>query len=145
MAEKESQNLANHGRFVPFYHFVISLIVLINLGWSIWKLIADFSGDRVIGFLVAVALVGIFWYSRIFPLAVQDRVIRLEMRLRLQEVLPKELRGRIAELEPGQLIGLRFASDEELPDLVSEVLAGSLQRGEIKKRIKDWQADTLRC
>ena len=76
----------------------------------------------------------------------QDRVIRLEMRLRLKEVLSGDLRGRILELTPSQLIGLRFASDAELPDLVREVLANGIQDREvIKRKIRDWQADHLRA
>lgn len=79
-------------------------------------------------------------------MAVQDRVIRLEMRLRLREVLPPDLQGRLAELTRGQLVGLRFASDAELPELVRQVLNGSFKTAtEIKKAIKHWQGDFLRA
>lgn len=95
--------------------------------------------------LVALGLVGLFFYARIFPLKAQDRVIRLEMRLRLRDILPPELQPRIAELTPRQLIALRFASDGEMADLGREVLAGKLATGtEIEKRIRDWQPDHLR-
>lgn len=148
MSEKAPQNYANHAQLVPLFHYVLFGILVVNLGWSIWGLIRmkSFSFDPIMGLLIAVALLLFFWYARIFPLTVQDRVIRLEMRLRLREVLPEDLRGRIEELEPGQLISLRFASDEELPDLVRQVLDEGLKsRSEIKKRIKDWQGDHLRC
>jgi len=79
-------------------------------------------------------------------LKVQDRVIRLEMRLRLSEVLPADLKGRIPELTTRQLVGLRFASDAELPDLVRRVLAGSLANPtDIKKAVAHWQGDYLRA
>ncbi len=151
MWEKKPQTRENHARLVPPYHFGISLILVINLLWTGWRLIrplfsdAEFSFGLVMGFLLALAFIGLFWYCRIFPLAAQDRVIRLEMRLRLAEVLPEDLRGRVGDLSPGQLIALRFAGDEELPDLVRAVLDGEIAAGgEIKKRIKSWQPDTFR-
>jgi len=146
MAESTPQNYANHARFVPLYHYVTSLILVANLGWSVWGLFRGVSVDAVFAVLVAVALILLFWYLRAFPLAVQDRLIRLEMRLRLAEVLPEDLRGRISDLATGQLVALRFASDAEMPGLVREVLEkGIADRSEIKKKIKDWQPDHLRC
>jgi hypothetical protein len=141
----EPQNYANHRRFVPLYHFGIFGILLINLLWSLVRVVKGFSFETALGVLMALALLGLFFYMRIFALTVQDRIIRLEMRLRLKRVLPPDLAGRIPELEPPQLIGLRFASDAELPELVREVLTNNIQdRDVIKKRIKDWQADHLR-
>ncbi len=148
MSEKAPQNYANHARLVPLFHYVLFGILVVNLGWSVWGLIRmkSFSFDPIMNLMIALALLLIFWYARIFSLTVQDRVIRLEMRLRLREVLPEELRDRIGDLELGQLISLRFASDEELPDLVRQVLDEGLKsRSEIKQRIKDWQGDHLRC
>ena len=146
MSDKQPQSFENHARFVPFYHFVISLILVVNLGWSIWRMIGAVTADTVIAVLVAIALIGLFWYCRIFPLAVQNRVIRLEMRLRLHEVLPDDLRARILELSASQLIALRFAGDAEMTDLVREVLDKKIRdQKEIKKKVKDWQADHLRC
>jgi hypothetical protein len=141
----EPQNYANHRRFVPLYHFGIFGILVINLLWSLVRVVKGFSFETALGVLMALALLGLFFYMRIFALTVQDRIIRLEMRLRLKRVLPPDLAGRIPELEPPQLIGLRFASDVELPELVREVLTNNIQdRDVIKKRIKDWQADHLR-
>lgn len=146
MAEKKPQAYENHAKFVPTYHFVAFGILVINLGWSIWALIAAPSGGAVVALLLAVALLLMFFHMRIFPLTVQDRVIRLEMRLRLGEVLPEDLRSRIGELTRGQLVALRFAGDGELPELVREVLEGRLTgAGAIKKKIQDWQPDYLRC
>jgi low affinity Fe/Cu permease len=146
MAEKPAQNYANHRRFVPLYHFVLFGVLVVNLLWAVVRAVRGFSFETGWGVVMALALLAIFFFMRIFALTVQDRVIRLEMRLRLKEVLPSELRSRIGELTPSQLIGLRFASDAEMPDLVREVLTNNIQEREvIKRKIRDWQADNLRC
>lgn len=146
MAATELQNYKNHARFVPLYHFVLSLLLLVFFLWRAWALIKNPGAQTVMGLVLAVSLVLMFYYTRAFPLAVQDRLIRLEMRLRLHQVLPEELRGRIDELDRDQLIGLRFASDAELTGLVESVLAGEVsKRNDIKKRVKDWQGDYFRC
>lgn len=144
--ERKPQTYANHAKFVPMYHFVTFLILLINLVWSAWRLFQGPSADTVVGLLLAVALILMFFHLRVFPLKVQDRVIRLEMRLRLAEVLPEDLRPRIGDLTPGQMVALRFAGDDELPGLVRQVLDGKLEgRDAIKKAIGSWQPDYLRC
>jgi len=145
MAEK-TQNFENHAKFVPAFHFVAAPILLINLIWSIYHAVRAFSVASVISALVALALVLLAFLARLFALTVQDRVIRLEMRLRMQQVLPADLKARILEFEPGQLISLRFASDAELPELARKVLQDKLaDRKVIKKMIRDWQADYLRA
>jgi hypothetical protein len=152
MAEPAPQKLANHARYVPLFHFVGGGLVLVNLLWSFVRIYHALRvpgrfamGDAVDGLLVAILLVILFWYARQFPLSAQDRVIRLEMRLRLAQLLAADLRGRIGELRPDQLIALRFASDEELPELVRQVLDGRLTTGsQIKSQIRDWQADHMR-
>ncbi len=142
----EPQNYANHRRFVPLYHFGIFGLLIVNLLWSLVRVVKGFSFETAFGVLMALALLGLFLYMRIFVLRVQDRVIRLEMRLRLKQVLPSDLAARIPELAAGQLIGLRFASDAELPELVREVLTNNIQdRDVIKKKIKNWQGDYLRA
>ncbi|MGH9315658.1 MAG: DUF6526 family protein [Thermoanaerobaculia bacterium] len=142
----EPQNYANHRRFVPLYHFGIFGVLVINLLWSLVHVVRGFSLETAFGVLLALTLLGLFFYTRTFALTVQDRVIRLEMRLRLKQLLPPDLAARIPELRPGQLIGLRFASDGELPELVREVLTNNIQdRDVIKKKIKSWQADHLRA
>lgn len=148
-----AQSYANHRKFVPWYHYFATLVLLVNLIWALWKLggavLSDqipVTFDAVLAVLVAMALIVVLLYSRLFPLAVQDRVIRLEMGARLEGVLPDDLKGRIGELSRGQIIGLRFAGDGELPGLVREVLDGGVtDRETIKKKIKDWQADDWRC
>jgi hypothetical protein len=140
------QSLENHARTIPGYHIVTFGILVINLFWSLYRLATEFSGDRLMMFLVAAALILMFFYARIFALTVQDRVIRLEMQLRLREVLPATLRPRISELTVPQLVALRFASDAELPELCTRVLDERLQdKKAIKKMIKNWQGDFLRA
>jgi len=142
----QAQTFENHAKSVPEFHFVVLPIFLLNLGWSIYRLVHAFSADRVISLLVAVALLLLAFTARVFALTVQDRVIRLEMRLRMQQVLPQDLRARIPEFEVGQLVALRFARDAELPELARKVLDGKLtDRKAIKQLVKDWQADFLRA
>ena len=145
MAQK-TQNFENHAKFVPAFHFIAAPIFLINVGWSIYRVVHAFSAESVIALLVAIALFVLAFAVRIFALTVQDRVILLEMRLRLQQLLPADLQSRIPEFEVGQLVALRFASDAELPELARKVLQDKLtDRKVIKKMVRDWQADFLRA
>lgn len=140
------QSFVNHRRFVPLFHFGVLGILVLNFLWALYRLFRAPTLDAGMSALLAVAILGLAFYVRMFPLAVQDRVIRLEMRLRLRDVLPADLQPRIGELTRGQLVALRFASDSEMPDLVRAVLTeGIRDRSAIKKRIKHWQADRLRC
>jgi hypothetical protein len=147
MANQKPQNLQNHVRVVPPYHMFVFGVFLINLGTSIYRLVKfGYSWDALVNFLLGVALVVLFFYARIFVLTVQNRVIRLEMRLRLAELLPADLRPRIPEFTVDQLVSLRFACDAELPALARKVLDEKLSdRKVIKQLVKDWQADYLRA
>jgi Family of unknown function (DUF6526) len=141
-----AQNLQNHARFVPAYHFFVLPVLLANIISRAVVTYKHFSAGNVISLLTAIALIVLAFYARIFALTVQDRVIRLEMRLRLQQLLPADLRPRILEFTPEQLIGMRFASDAELPELARKVLNDRIaDRGPIKKMVKDWQPDYLRA
>ena len=144
------QNYRNHRKFVPGFHFVTFGILAVNFLWSLYRLFRPAVEmpvfDRLLAVLVAVALIGVAWYARTFPLAVQDRVIRNEMQARLAAALPPDLRARIGELRRGHLIALRFASDEELPELTRQILDGRLTKeDDIKRAIRSWQADHLRA
>jgi hypothetical protein len=146
MSDTKTQNFKNHAKFVPAFHYVILPIFFINLVSSIVRLAHVFSYGSVISVLMAIALVLLATYARLFALTVQDRVIRLEMRLRMQQLLPGDLRGRIPEFTVAQLVSLRFASDEELPELARKVLDEKLtNRKAIKKLIRNWQPDLLRA
>ncbi len=140
-----AQNYENHRKFVPGYHYVALLILLINLIYSAYVAVTSFSVDSVIGLLLAVALVMIGLFARLFALGAQDRVIRLEERLRLHELLPPGEKGIVDNLSTEQLIGLRFASDDEVGSLVTTVSAEGIEgREEIKKRVRDWRPDHQR-
>lgn len=142
----EPQTYENHRRFVPAYHFVTTFLLVVYLAWTVYRLVTEPSVDRFMNLVLAAALVLVFVYVRVFPLTVQNRVIRLEERLRLERLLPPELRGEIHRLRVSQLIALRFASDGELPELVAEVLRGDLKEpDEIKRRIRAWRPDRLRA
>jgi dolichyl-phosphate-mannose--protein O-mannosyl transferase len=141
-----TQNFENHAKFVPGFHVGVLGIFAINLIWSIYRLIRAFSGESVIALLLAIAFILLAFYSRIFALTVQDRVIRLEMALRMQQLFPAEFRPRIPEFSVNQLVALRFASDAELLVLAKKVLDEKLNdRKAIKKMIRDWQPDFLRA
>lgn len=145
MAGTKPQNFSSHRKFVIPYHLILFLIIVVNLVWSGWRLFQEPGLPATMNLLVAISLGLLFWYARIFPLKAQDRLIRLEERLRLSEILPDDLKSRIGDLTEDQLIGLRFASNEEAPDLVRQVLDGKLTgREEIKKAVKNWRPDYFR-
>ena len=141
------QNFTNHVRFVPLYHFFALPMLVVNFGWSIYRWIAaGFSIGGLEWVLTSAALFFGVVYPRLFALSVQDRVIRLEERLRYERVLPEELRWRADELTVDQFVSLRFASDEELEKLMQKVLDGKLtKRKAIKQLIKNWRPDSLRA
>jgi hypothetical protein len=141
------QNYANHVKWVPTFHFFVMPVLLLNFIWSIVRLArAGFTWDGLIALLAALALVLVMFHARLFALRVQDRVIRLEERQRMRLVLPEDLKGRIGEFSPGQLVALRFASDTELPELARKVLTDRITDSKaIKQMVKNWRADYLRA
>jgi Family of unknown function (DUF6526) len=143
----KEQSFSNHTRVVPPFHVFVLGMFTINFGWSIYRWKASgFSIDGLIQMLVAAALILLALYARMFALTVQDRVIRLEERLRYERLLPEDLKSRIGEFTVNQLVSLRFASDEELPTLARKVLTEKLnERKAIKQLIKTWKADYLRA
>jgi hypothetical protein len=145
MADQTPQSYANHAQMVPGYHYVTGSLVLAYVVWSIARAVSLRDWESHYDLLGAFALFGVYAYTRLFPLKAQDRVIRLEERLRLQRLLPAELQPRIEELRPRQLIALRFASDGEVEGLVRQVLAGTLTEPKaIKQAIRSWRPDHFR-
>ena len=141
-----TQNLANHARWLPIYHFLASPVTAIWALHSIWHAIQDPVPAHWFEALVAVAISAGIVSARIMAITVQNRVIRLEMRLRLKELLGGDLLARSKALTVRQLIALRFASDAELPALVERTLNGEFAKPrDIKRAIKDWQPDWLRA
>lgn len=144
MAQPSSQNLSNHRRYVPLYHFVLGAMLIALLVRSGSRMASQRSADTAFEFLLVAAVSLTAFYARSFALAAQDRVIRLELRLRMQALAP-QLMARFDDLTPGQLTALRFAGDAELPELAQQVLDGRLTRGEdIKRQIRSWKADEFR-
>ena len=146
MNEQPPQSYKTHRRFDPLWHFAAMPILLTGLVVAITHAVRQ---GGAMNWWLAVYAFGIFLAAgaaRGQTLKVQDRVIRLEMRLRLRELLPAALASRVGELTPRQLVGLRFASDAELPSLVQRCLAGELRKDDdVKREVKQWQADWLRA
>jgi uncharacterized membrane protein YciS (DUF1049 family) len=140
------QNFANHTKIFPPFHFFVVPILLVNLGVHLYRLKFGITFATVFGILLAVALILGFLSARMFALSVQDRVIRLEERLRYQRLLPSDLQPRIEDFTIAQVVSLRFASDAELPALARKVLDDKLQeRKAIKQLVKNWKPDYLRA
>ena len=139
------QTYANHVKVVPAYHFVTFALVAVYLGYRLYLLATGPSVATAMGLVAAVALLMIMFWARIFALRVQDRVIRLEMHLRMLSLVP-DLSPRFGEFTIDQLCALRFASDAELPELARKVIAEKLgDRKAIKQMVRDWQADHARA
>jgi hypothetical protein len=141
------QNYANHTRLVPLFHFFVLPVLVLNFGWSIYRLVHwHHWADGVIGVLTAAALLLLGLHARLFAVTVQDRVIRLEERLRFERLLPEDMKARIPDFTLEQLVALRFASDAELPALARKVLSDNLaDRKAIKQLVQHWRADYLRA
>ncbi len=136
------QSFESHAKMVTGYHYMAMMPIMVLVVWSVKGAFSGFSFDAAMGVLTYVALFLIGWYARAFPLGVQNRLIRLEERLRMHELLPEDLRGRISEFTTSQLIGLRFASDREIPALARRVLDGEFaDQKSIKQAIEHWRAD----
>ena len=144
MSTTKTQNFKNHGRFDPPYHLVLGTVLAVNLYMA--GLFAYKDWNLFTGWLVVLSIA--IWIPvlkiRTYALKVQDRVIRLEERLRLQALAPAEWHAQIYNLTEGQLIGLRFASDGEVVALAKEALEQNLTRKQIKERIKSWRPDEFR-
>jgi hypothetical protein len=138
----QKQSFSNHTKWVPAFHFVAFPILVLNFGWAIYRLFGGVSFVAILNLLVAIALVISLFVARLFAVRAQDRVIRLEMRLRMRDLLPADLQGRINEFTPQQMVGLRFAGDGELPGLARKVLDDNITDATpIKKLVTDWQGD----
>jgi len=141
------QSFGNHVKFFPPFHFFVLPVMLLNLGWSVYLFIASkYSATAFVSIIVALGLLLGFLCARMMALKVQDRVIRLEERLRLEKVLPADLQARLHEFTIDQLVALRFASNSELPELARKVLDEKLNdRKAIKQMIKTWRPDFMRA
>ncbi len=140
------QNYANHRRWVPMYHFVTSLMILLTLIGAGVNLYKSFGIDNLYSasliFVNTLALLFVFFFSRTFAIKAQDRAIRAEENLRHFVMDGKLIDPKVTVR---QIIGLRFASDDEFLDLEQRALKENLSETDIKKAVKNWRADTYRA
>jgi hypothetical protein len=151
MAEKSPQTYANHTRFDPLFHFFLIPVFVLALVMALIHFFAHVGHSSLRGnvhaallIVLAFALLMLVFKTRVYALRVQDRVIRLEERMRLMQLLPEPLRARIPEFTEGQLIALRFASDAELSKLAERALNEKLSRKQIKQAVQSWRPDYWR-
>jgi hypothetical protein len=144
------QTYKNHIRWDPAWHYFIMPVLMLNIVFAAYKLVHDwplkYNHHCLLGWwlFLSVVLFMAFMKARMYPLKVQDRIIRLEERLRLQALLSAEDLAASQVLTESQLIGLRFASDGELPALVARTLKENLTQQQIKEAIVKWRPDTFR-
>jgi hypothetical protein len=139
------QTFANHTRWQPPIHFFVLPVMLINVFWAVIVFVKDPGWNSGWWIVVSLALLVLVFFVRLNPLKAQDRLIRLEEKLRYQQLLSPAICQQAGTLHPGQIIALRFAGDDELEELVSAVLAGKFSKNaDIKRAIKNWRADTFR-
>ena len=142
--EKKPQSLQNHTKLDPSFHLFLIPVALLLLVAAIYNLYQNLTLSAVAHLVAAVWAIIALFKIRLYALKVQDRVIRLEERLRFEKLLPPALNARFYELTEQQLIALRFASDAEVPGLVEKTLAGSLPPKAIKQAIQNWRPDYWR-
>jgi hypothetical protein len=144
MSKSVPQNLKNHGRLDAPYHMVLLTVLAVNVVMAVCYMLGHLNIFSEWLVILAIAVFIPFIRLRTYPLKVQDRVIRLEERLRLQSLAPAEWHAQIYRLTEDQLIGLRFAADDEVVELAKQALEQNLNRKQIKERIKNWRADDWR-
>ncbi|MEO7368002.1 MAG: DUF6526 family protein [Gemmatimonadaceae bacterium] len=141
----QSQDFKTHRQFVPAFHYFTVPVLLINVGVEAVRFYRNQTSYQGWVLLVAFTLLLFAFVARGMAVKAQDRIIRLEERLRLGALLPAEHRDKVNELTPSQLVALRFASDEEVPDLAHRTMSGEFKtQNDIKKAVKNWRADTHR-
>ncbi len=140
----QPQTYANHRRFEPLQHFILMPIFLVTWIATIWQAVKYPSLHSIWVAVIVFSLLLVVLQVRVYALKVQDRLIRLEETLRMQRLLSADLQGRLPELSPKQMVGLRFASEGELADRVREAIDQHLGSEDIKKRIQTWRPDTFR-
>jgi Family of unknown function (DUF6526) len=140
----KTQSLGSHARFDPLYHFFITGLYFVNLVYAGFHLYRQQTISAWWYLALSLAAIVPIFRLRSYPLKVQDRVIRLEERLRLQALAPPAWHSQIYRLTESQLIGLRFAADDEVVELAKQALEHNLSRKQIKERIKNWRSDDWR-
>jgi hypothetical protein len=144
MADATPQSYANHSRLHPAFHFILVPLIVVSFVQSVMVFVHHPGLRSSVLIVVTVALLLNSFITRTYSLKVQDRVIRLEERLRLSALLPEAVKPRIEELTVSQLVALRFASDAELPALALRSMNENLTNKQIKMSIQSWRADNFR-
>lgn len=142
-----NQNYKNHGRYIPIWHFITPLIILVILVMSIINLVHTDMHMHDLHMwlpiiLIPVVMLILWWYTRVFALMAQDRAIRAEENFRHFILTGKPLDG---QLRMSQIIALRFASDAEMPALAKRALQENLSQKQIKEAIQNWKEDHNRA
>lgn len=143
----QTQDFSNHKRHFPLFHFIASPLLAVYVVYSIYALVRAPSLATAMDVVLAAGVTAALFASRLMVLTVQNRVIRLEMTMRLQRVLGAAAAAdALAKLSLGRLLALRFASDAELPVLITRVLSQELSTNlQVKQAIREWQPDLLRA
>lgn len=144
MSQPKPQTYANHARIDPAFHYFLLPVLLITWIATLVHLARHPHLGSAWLVVLAFALILVALKSRMYALTAQDRVIRLEERMRLSTLLQEPLRARIGELSEKQLVALRFASDAEIPALVARALSEKLTQKQIKQAIQVWRPDYFR-
>ncbi|MFL2434028.1 MAG: DUF6526 family protein [Vicinamibacterales bacterium] len=141
MPEKKPQNYDNHAKFIPIFHYIALPLLLVNFFGALFQITQDitFYSFNQLGLAISLIIVAVF--TRLFALKAQDRVIRLEEQLRRQTLLPDALKERATRLTMEQIVALRFASDEELADLTQDALNNNTSPKALKQAVKHWRPD----
>ena len=144
MSNFSPQNLKNHVRWDPSYHLIFGLVLLANIVYAVVHLWRQTNISSAWYLFLSFVVFIPYFKARQYPIKVQDRIIRLEERIRLQALAPAEWHAQIYRLSEDQLIGLRFAADDEVVELAKQALEHNLNRKQIKERIKSWRPDNWR-
>jgi hypothetical protein len=144
MADTKVQDFKNHAKFDPAFHFFMAPVALAAFLVQAYRAATLKTAIDHWYLVIAIALLVSVFKIRVYSLKVQDRVIRLEEKLRMERLLPDGLKARIGELREGQFVALRFASDAELAELVEKTLANNWNNKTIKQNVKTWRPDHFR-
>jgi hypothetical protein len=139
------QSFDNHAKLLPVFHGSLALMIMVPMFYFVFLAVTDFTVERLVLAFFMLGAVSMGLHARLFPLGVQDRLIRLEEQMRLHRLLPEDQHGRIDDISTDLLIGLRFAPDDEVADLARRILEGDLaDRKAVKQAVKNWRADNQR-
>ena len=141
MSEKKPQNYENHAKFIPVFHYIALPLLLVNFFGALFRVTQEISFYTLNDVGLAISLIVVAVFTRLFALKAQDRVIRLEEQIRMQTFLPDALKAHVGRLTMGQIVALRFASDEELADLTQEALDQNTSPNALKQAVKNWRPD----